>query len=76
MEYKIADRLSYILNNDKIVDPQAVCCILEEEIKPIIESYVTLDGAIRVRFKEEGKKKVFFMEFAADRIKNVGYLAK
>lgn len=76
MEYKIADRLSYILNNDKMVDPQAVCCILEEEIKPIIESYVNLNSKIKVGFREEGDKKIFFIEFLADRIKNVGYLAK
>lgn len=43
MDYKISRRLNYILNNDKMSDPQAVCDILKEELKPIIETYLSLE---------------------------------
>lgn len=74
MDYKIAKRLEYILNNDKISDPQSVCEILKVEIKPIIENYLTLQNDIVVRFKKVNNKNIFFIELEANRIKPFGYI--
>lgn len=74
MDYKIAKRLEYILNNDKISDPQSICEILKDEIKPIIENYLTLQNDIVVRFKKVNNKNIFFIELEANRIKPFGYI--
>ncbi len=75
MNYKIAKRLENILSQDKIGDPQHVCEVLKEEIKPLIESYIELDSDIRVRFKKEGDKNIFWIEFLAERVKPFGYIS-
>ena len=59
MDYKISRRLNYILNNDKMSDPQAVCDILKEELKPIIETYLSLEKEPIVRFKKDKNKNIF-----------------
>lgn len=74
MDYKITDRLKTILANDKMADPQHICQVLKEELKPLIESYILLDSDIKVRFKKDNQKNIFFIEFSADRIKPFGYL--
>lgn len=74
MNYKIASRMNYMLENDKITDPQRMCEILKEEIKPIIENYIYLQNDIRVRFKKEKEKNIFWVEIDADKIKPVGYI--
>ncbi len=74
MDYKITDRLKTILANDKMADPQHICQVLKEELKPLIESYIMLDSDIKVRFKKDNQKNIFFIEFSADRIKPFGYL--
>ena len=76
MEYKIAQRMDYILNKDKIADPQRVCYVLEEEIKSIVENYLHLSKDFKVRFRKEDKKNIFFVEFEADRIKPFGYIVR
>lgn len=74
MDYRIKDRMEFILDNDKICDPQYVCDILKEEIKPIVENYINLQNDIRVRFKKEDNKNIFWIEINADRIKPFGYI--
>ena len=37
-------------------DPQAVCKLLKNEIKPIVENYLTLQNDLIVRFKKENNK--------------------
>lgn len=74
MDYKIAKRLETILSNDKISDPQHVCEVIKDEIKPLIESYIELDSDIHVRFKKDKEKNIFWIEFSADRIKPFGYI--
>ncbi len=74
MDYRITDRLKTILANDKMADPQHICQVLKEELKPLIESYILLDSDIKVRFKKDNQKNIFFIEFSADRIKPFGYL--
>lgn len=76
MDYKIAQRMQYILNNDKICDPQNVCQVLKDEIKPIVENYLSLNKDFRVRFKKEDNKNIFFIELEASRIKPFGYIPK
>ncbi len=74
MDYRITKRIEKILSNDKISDPQHICEVLKEEIKPLIESYIELDSDIRVRYKKDRDKSVFWIEFCADRIKPYGYI--
>ncbi len=74
MNYKIANRLNNILENDKISDPQHICEVLKDEIKPLIKSYIDLESDIKVRFKKENNKNIFWIEFSADRIKPFGYI--
>ncbi len=74
MNYKISQRIENILNNDKICNPQRVCEILQEELKPIIENYIVLNSDFKVRFKKENNKNIFFMEIDAQRVKPFGYI--
>lgn len=74
MDYKIQNRLENILSNDKMSDPQTICEILKDEIKPIVENYLSLQNEVIVRFKKENNKNIFFIELQADRIKPFGYI--
>ena len=74
MLYKIQDRMEYILDKDKVSDPQRVCQLLQDEIKPIIENYIKIRNEIKVRFKKENNKNIFFIEIEAERIKPFGYI--
>lgn len=74
MNYKITERIKNILASDKMADPQHICEVLKDELKPLIESYIELDSDIRVRFKKERDKNIFWIEFSADRIKPFGYI--
>lgn len=74
MRYQIASRIEEILCEDKFSDPQHVCDVLKEEIEPIAENYLNLNGEIKVRYRKEGDKKIFFIEMSAERIKPFGYL--
>lgn len=74
MNYRITNRLNNILSNDKISDPQRVCEVLKDELKPLIESYIQLDSDVKVRFKKDKDKNIFWIEFEADRIKPFGYI--
>ena len=76
MLYKIQDRMDYILNRDKICDPQRVCLLLQDELKPIVENYINIEKEIKVRFKKEGEKNIFFVEIEAQRIKPFGYIPR
>lgn len=74
MDYRIQNRINNILRNDKMNDPQAVCDVLKNEIKSIVENYLKLNKDIVVRYKTERNKNIFFIELEADRIKPFGYL--
>ena len=74
MEYRISDRMEYIIDRDKISDPQYICQILKYEIEPIVNNYLKLNGEIKVRFKRENNKNLFWFEINADRIKPFGYI--
>lgn len=74
MLYKIQDRMDYILEKDKICDPQRICDLLQDEIKPIIENYMTIEKDIKVRYKKENNKNIFYIEIEARRIKPFGYI--
>ena len=74
MLYKIQDRMEYMLEKDKIIDPQRICDLLQEEIKPLIENYINIQGDVKVRFKKENNRNIFFVEIEAKRIKPFGYI--
>lgn len=74
MNYKIQDRINNILRSDKMSNPQSVCNIIKEEIKPIINNYLTLQKEIVVRYRTENNKNIFFIELEAERIKPFGYI--
>ncbi len=74
MDYKISERMEYILDKDKLTDPQQICDILKNEIEPIVTNYVSLKDDIKVRFKKENNKNVFWVEIVAERIKPFGYI--
>ena len=74
MDYKIQNRIESILRCDKMSNPQSVCKILKEEIKPIVENYLTIQKEIVVRFKTEKNKNIFYIELEAERIKPFGYI--
>ena len=74
MNYKIESRMENILNNDKMSNPQTICQILKNEIKNIIENYIVINNDIKVRFKKENNKNIFFIEIQAERIKPFGYI--
>ncbi len=74
MDLSISKRMELILSNDKINDPQQICEVLKDEIRPIIENYITIKEDIKVRFKKENNKNIFWIEFNADRIKPFGYI--
>ena len=74
MDYRISSRLTSVLEGDKMFDPQRICQILEKELLPIIENFLALDGGIKVRYKKENFKNIFFIEFSAERIKPIGYI--
>lgn len=74
MRYQISSRIDEVLENNKFCDPQHTCDVLQEEIQPIVENYLSLCGDIRVRYRKEGDKNVFFIEMVASRIKPFGYL--
>ncbi len=67
-------RIDNILNEDKIINPQYICDVLKEEIKPIVENYMILQNDIKVRFKKERNKNVFTIEIDANRTKYFGYV--
>ncbi len=74
MDYQIKQRMQYILDEDKMQDPQRVCKLLEEDLKSVIENYLSLSEDIKVRYKKENNKKIFFVEIQAQRIKPFGYV--
>ena len=74
MDYRISNRLSCILEGDKMFDPQRICQILEKELEPIISNFLDLEGKVKVRYKKENLQNIFFIEFAAQRIKPIGYI--
>lgn len=74
MDYRISNRLSCILEGDKMFAPQRVCQILEKELEPIIVNFLELEGRVKVRYKKENAHNIFFVEFAAQRIKPIGYI--
>ena len=74
MDYKIQNRINNILTKDKMSNPQSVCNILKNELKPIIENYLSLQKEIVIRFKNENNKNIFFIEFETERIKPFGYI--
>jgi len=74
MQYKIQERMDFILDKDKINDPQRICQILQDELKPTIENYINLQSEIKVRYKKENNKNIFFIEIDAQRIKPFGYI--
>lgn len=74
MHYQISDRIQNMMDCDKIINPQWVCHVLEEELKHIIENYLVVSKDMKVRFKKEGSKNIFFIEFEASRIKPFGYI--
>lgn len=74
MNYKIEDRMENILGNDKIIEPQYICDILKNEIEPILNNYLQIKGEMKVRFKKENKKNIFWIEVETERIKPFGYI--
>lgn len=76
MNYKIDERMGYILDHDKLIDPQQMCDILKNEIDPIVQNYLNLKEDIKVRFKKENNKNIFWVEINAERIKPFGYISR
>ena len=74
MNYKILDRMDYILEKDKLIDPQQMCEILKNEIEPILQNYLQTKGELKVRFKKENARNVFWIEVETERIKPFGYI--
>ncbi len=71
---RVNNRIENILGQDKLFSPQAICDVLKEEIKPIVENYINLQDDIKVRFKKENNKNIFFIEIDANRTKPFGYI--
>lgn len=71
---RVNNRIENILEQDKLFSPQAICDVLKEEIKPIVENYINLQDDIKVRFKKENNKNIFFIEIDANRTKPFGYI--
>lgn len=71
---RVNNRIENILEQDKLFSPQAICDVLKEEIKPIVENYINLQDDIKVRFKKESNKNIFFIEIDANRTKPFGYI--
>lgn len=74
MNYKITERIEKILDCDKMGDCQYICDILKDEISPIVKNYIVTNEDIKVRFKKENNKNIFWIEIDANRIKPFGYL--
>lgn len=74
MRYQIASRIEEVLSVDKFGDPQHLCDVLQEEIQPIANNYLALNEDIKVRYRKDGDKNIFFIEMNASRIKPFGYL--
>lgn len=74
MLYEIKDRMQYFLDKDKINDPESICKLLGEELKPIIENYLAIKNDVVVRFKKQNDKNIFFIEIETLRIKPFGYI--
>ena len=74
MNYKIDEKMEYILDAEKIYNPEYVCKILKEEIEPIVRNYVSLKGEFSISFKKDKNRNIFSIEFDAERIKNFGYI--
>ena len=74
MDYTISNRMEFILNKDKMFDPQRVCELLKEELKPVIANYISLRGEPIVRYRKEENRNIFFIELDAERIKPFGYI--
>ena len=74
MDYQISKRMNYILEKDKMYDPQMVCQLLKEDLKSTIDNYLELNSDIKVRYKKEGNKNIFFIELDARKIKPFGYI--
>ena len=74
MDYKISKRIDYILNEDKMCDPQRICNILKDELKPVIANYLTLKNDIIVRYRKDNNRNLFFIELDAERVKPFGYI--
>lgn len=74
MDAKISNRLSCILENDKMFAPQYICQVLEKELTPIIDNFLVTKESIKVRYKKENLKNIFFIELEAERIKPIGYI--
>ena len=77
MNYQIMEqRLSSVLERDKMSDPQNMCEILKGELSPIISNYMELEHKIDVRFQKVGAKLLFQIDIEAERIRPFGYLPK
>ena len=74
MDYKISSRMTSVLEGDKMFDPQRICQILEKELLPIIENFLALEEGVKVRYRKQNFKNIFFIEFSAERIKPIGYI--
>ena len=74
MDYRITKRIENILKQEKLADPQHICEVLQGELKPLIESYIELNSDLKVRFRKDKEKNIFFIEFSAERIKPYGYI--
>lgn len=70
----VASRVEEMLKLDNISNPQGVCRVLEQEIKTLLENYLVINKEIIVRHRKEKGKNIFFFEFQAEKIKDVGYL--
>ena len=46
------NRIEFMLEKDKIVNPQFVCQVLIDELMPIISNYLLLNSVIKLRFKK------------------------
>lgn len=50
--------------------------LLESEISRVVKSFVTLSGAVKVRYKKRGENLVFMTEFEAENVRPLGFIPK
>ena len=74
MEYKIDNRMQYILDSDKISNPNYICKILKEEIEPIIKNYLVTKNDVDISFTKSKNNNIFTIKINAERIKKIGYI--
>lgn len=67
------NRLETILQADTTYVSEQLLMLLEKEIYSTLKNYLLISSPVKVRFTRQGRGLHFNVDFAADRVKAVGY---